>query len=72
MSKSHLCHLFKEQTGLTVNQYIKQKRLIKVKELRAEGRNFLDASLKAGFGSYSSFYKAYIEEMGHAPSEKEK
>ncbi len=69
MSKSHLCHLFKEHTGLTVNQYIKQKRFIRVKELRAEGLSLTDACMKAGFGTYSNFYKMYLNEMGRAPSE---
>ncbi len=69
ISKSHLCHLFKEHTGLTVNQYIKQKRFIRVKELRAEGMSLTDACSKAGFGTYSNFYKMYLNEMGKAPSE---
>ncbi len=69
MSKSYLCHLFKEHTGLTVNQYIKQKRFIRVKELRADGMSLTDASIAAGFGTYSNFYKMYMNEMGKAPSE---
>jgi len=70
MSKSYLCHKFKNHTGLTVNQYIKHKRFIKVRELSAEGMNLSDASIKAGFGSYSNFYKTYLAETGHAPSEE--
>lgn len=69
ISKSHLCHLFKKNTGLTVNQYIKQKQFIKVKEFRAEGMSLTDASVKAGFGTYSNFYKMYLNETGRAPSE---
>ena len=68
MSKSHLCHIFREYTGLTVNQYIKQKRFIRVKELRAEGVSLTEASVRAGFGSYSNFYKLYLKDMGVAPS----
>ena len=67
MSKSHLCHLFKEHTGLTINQYIKQKRFIRVKELRADGYSLTDACSRAGFGSYSNFYKMYSNETGHSP-----
>lgn len=70
MSKSYLCHTFKSHTGLTVNQYIKQKRFIRVKELCAEGMNLSDASAKAGFGSYSNFYKTYLAETGHTPSDE--
>ena len=69
MSKSYLCHLFKGHTGLTVNQYVKQKRFIRVKELRAEGLSLTDACMRAGFGTYSNFYKMYLNEMGKAPSE---
>ena len=67
MSKSHICRMFKEHTGLSVHQYIKQKRLIRVKELRAEGMSLTDASIKAGFGSYSNFYKTYMNEMVKPP-----
>ena len=61
VSKYHLCHLFKKATGLTVHQYIKQKRLTLVDELKLEGKTLTDAALTAGFCDYSSFYRAYVK-----------
>jgi len=69
MSKYHLCRRFKKYTGFTVNQYITYRRIMIAKELRANGKSLSDASIEAGFSSYSNFYKAYVKETGHAPSE---
>ena len=68
-SKYHICHVFKEQTGMTINQYIIYKRLLLVRELYFQGRSLTDASMEAGFGSYSTFYKLYTREMGKSPRE---
>lgn len=69
MSKYHLCRRFKKYTGFTVNQYITYRRIMIAKELHESGKNLSDASVEAGFSNYSNFYKAYVKETGHAPSE---
>ena len=55
--------------GLTENQYIKHKRLIRVKELCSQGMTLAEASVRAGFGTYSNFYKIYTTETGRNPNE---
>ena len=60
ISKYHLCRIFKESTGLTVQNYIRQKRITRVRELTAEGKNLTEAATLAGFNDYSSFYRAYM------------
>lgn len=67
MSKYHLCRSFKKYTGFTVNQYITYRRIMTAKELHANGKSLSDASIEAGFSSYSNFYKAYVKETGHTP-----
>lgn len=67
MSKYHLCRIFKEHTGLTINKYITNKRIKLVQNLYAEGNSLSTACIKAGYTSYSSFYKAYITETGKSP-----
>lgn len=67
ISKGHLCRIFKEYTGYTLNRYITYKRLMYVRELVANGASWTDAGLEAGFSSYSNFYKAYRRTYGHAP-----
>lgn len=69
MSKYHLCRIFKKYTGFTVNQYITYRRIMVVRDLHSQGKNLSDASVEAGFASYSNFYKAYVKETGYSPSE---
>jgi len=58
LSKYHLCHTFLKGTGLTVFQYITNKRLTKANELIASGYTINDAALTAGFSSYMSYHRA--------------
>lgn len=67
VSKYHICHIFREATGLTVHRYICRKRLTLVRELIDAGNNLGEAAQLAGFGTYSSFYRAYTAEFGTPP-----
>lgn len=67
ISKYYLCREFRKATGLTVHEYIRRKRLTKVRELCAGGMSIGDAALKAGFQDYSSFYRAFRREYGVPP-----
>lgn len=70
MSKYYLCRTFHKATGLTIHEYLRRKRLTRVRELKAEGKTIMEAALQVGFGNYSSFYRAYRKEYGHSPSEE--
>ena len=70
ISKYHLCRIFKKGTGITIHNYITNKRIMRVKELKAEGYSIGDAAMLAGFGNYSSFYRAYQKTYGISPSKK--
>lgn len=70
MSKYYLCRTFHKATGLTIHEYLRRKRLTRVRELKTEGKSIMEAALQAGFGDYSSFYRAYRKEYGCAPSEE--
>ena len=67
VSKYHLCRIFKEATGLTVQSYIKQKRLTLADELKKEGKTLTEAALASGFKDYSSFYRAYMKRYNISP-----
>ena len=67
ISKYHLCRIFKEATGLTVQNYIRQKRLTYVSELKRQGKNLTEAATLAGFNDYSSFYRAYKNKYKKSP-----
>ena len=67
ISKYHMCHAFKKSTGLTIHEYIKQKRLIIASELIKEGQSLTKAAITAGFSDYSSFYRAYVKRYNTSP-----
>lgn len=69
LSKEHMCRSFKKATGYTVISYLNHIRINCVKELHKGGMTFSEASMKAGFGSYVHFYKAFCKENGIPPRE---
>lgn len=72
ISKAHLCRIFKNATGTTVNDYIITKRLIFANELIASGYQATKAYLLSGFNDYTTFYKAYKKRYNISPSQKKK
>ena len=67
ISKYYLCREFRRITGLTIHEYIRRKRLTKVRELCSQGLLISNAALEAGFHDYSSFYRAFQKEYGVPP-----
>ncbi len=69
ISKYHICHLFKDELGITVLDYIALKRISAVREFLAKDCNITDAYRQCGFNDYSSFYRAVKKYTGLKPSE---
>ena len=69
ISPNYLCRIFRKSTGLTVHDYIRRKRLSKVRELRGNGKSISEAAMLSGFSDYSSFYRTYKKLMGCSPKE---
>ena len=67
ISKYYLCRIFKKHTGLSVHQYIKEKRLLLFEELQKEGKSCTECAALSGFSDYSSFYRAYVNKYGKSP-----
>lgn len=67
VSKYHLCYIFKKFTGLTIGEYITQKRLAVADDLVKNGKSLSDAASMVGFKNYSSFYKAYKKSYNKSP-----
>ncbi len=67
VSKYHLCHSFKKTTGLTIKEYINQKRLALVNKYVSEGKSLTAAAAMAGFREYSAFYRTYIKNNKQSP-----
>lgn len=58
ISKYHLCRLFKQATGLTIHDYIKNKRVALAEDLISKGYNMTEAAARSGFNDYAAFYRA--------------
>ena len=72
VSKFHLCRAFKEHNGVSVLQYITEKRVMYARRLVERGETAVSAAAKAGFGDYSSFYRAHRRICGSAPRSNKK
>ncbi|MBE5851550.1 MAG: helix-turn-helix domain-containing protein [Lachnospiraceae bacterium] len=59
LSKFHLMHIFKEETGYSIGNYISTKRLFLARELIAKGHPITEACFSCGFNHYSTFSRAY-------------
>jgi AraC-like DNA-binding protein len=68
ISKNHLNVLFRQETGTTVNQYIRIKRLSLARQEMINGCGIEEAAYKAGFNDYSNFFRAYKAFYGVMPS----
>lgn len=72
LSKYHFMRLFKAQTGSTVHNYIRQKRLMNAARLIREGVPSARAASESGFMDYSSFHRAFKTTFGISPGELKK
>lgn len=68
MSKYHFCRRFKEQTGLTVMEYVLKTRIMLAEEMLAVGNASVSTvSEHCGFSSISYFSRVFKQETGMTP-----
>ena len=67
VSKFHLSHEFRRQVGLSVHQYILDRRLRAARELLLRGEAPSRVAPRCGFGDYPGFYRAFVARYGVGP-----
>lgn len=67
VNKYYLCHIFKRNTGFTIQEYVTYKRIIKAKELLSSGHSVLEVSNEVGFNDYSNFFRTFKKLTGNSP-----
>lgn len=68
VSVSTLCHIFKKDFGITVKQYLMQKRLNAANLFLGQGERAEEVCEKVGFTNYSAFFRAYKKQFSTSPS----
>ena len=67
LTHTRLGQVFRDEVGMTPYEFRLQRRLEVFAEIRDRepDTNLLQAAITAGFGDYSSFYRAYTKYYGH-------
>ena len=68
ISRYHMMRLFKKETGQSVYDFITERRLFYARNLIRQGISATESCFMAGFGSYSSFTRAYGKRFGTTPT----
>ncbi len=69
VSKYHIAHVFKENLGISIHQYITKKRLAMCRDAILSNTEIQKGYLMYGFKDYSSFFLAFRKEYGLSPKE---
>ncbi len=69
ISKYHIAHIFKDNLGLSIHQYITKKRLSLCQQAILSDMSITEAYQTFGFGDYSSFFRAFKKEYGISPKD---
>ena len=68
VTKYYICRTFRTMHGVTIWQYLMEKRVYLARQLIEKGRTATSAAMEAGFCDYSSFYRAHLRVCGAPPT----
>lgn len=63
----YFSRIFKNQVGLSIMEYVKERRMIKASEEIINGKKIIDVALDYGYQSHSGFTKAFSNKFGFSP-----
>ncbi|MGL4800040.1 MAG: HD domain-containing protein [Cellulosilyticaceae bacterium] len=64
----HLSHIFKEEMGMSMMEYVKERRLICASQELSEGKKIIDIAMDYGYQTHSGFSKAFKKQFGFPPT----
>ena len=69
-SRSYLCRVFKQHTGITLTAYLQKVRMEEAcRELIYSNRKLLEIAHNVGYSDYKAFYSVFTAHVGMRPSE---
>lgn len=69
VNRFHLCHLFKENTGFTIGEYLTNKRIMRALAAIRQGTPLKQAAIEAGYPDYSNFFRTVRRVTGLSPKQ---
>ena len=67
ISVQYLLKVFRADMGITIHQYIVQKRILTAHQYMGEGMSSSHAAERCGFDNYTTFWREYKKEYGVPP-----
>ncbi|MBE6597699.1 MAG: AraC family transcriptional regulator [Ruminococcaceae bacterium] len=71
-SREYVSRLFKKYFDITISDYIMKRRVAESQMLISQGVSLIDTAYRVGFGSLSTFIRAFRSVTGMTPSEYRK
>ncbi len=72
LNPNYLDRNFKNYMGLTLHQYVTERRLELAKRLLKSGKNVTETCSECGFGNYSNFIRLFTHQVGISPGKYKK
>lgn len=64
----HFSRIFKEQVGISLMEYVKERKLLRATEDIMLGKRIIDVAIEYGYETHSGFTKAFRKKYGFSPA----
>ena len=68
ISRAQFCKLFKQESGLSFNDYLNRKRIQRALSLIKNGEKITDVAYNCGYAEFTTFYRNFIKFTGNNPT----